>query len=177
MEVMEGQNIDPQQDLLDKLEENAISSTGIPYEMVVARLNLDFATQLTMSNSKFLRFVFKRQSLFEKHLTNIMSTIYNAENELESSVTVNCILPAPLMLNINNLNQIMQLVQDQAQAIADLEYTDTNDQSIDLKKAIFKKNYVHYKLGAYLKQNEIDNIKTISDLEFARNNKSQNDEE
>ncbi len=177
MEVMEGQNIDPQQDLLDKLEENAVSSTGIPYEMVVARLNLDFATQLTMSNSKFLRFVFKRQSLFEKHLTNIMSTIYNAENETESSVTVNCILPAPLMLNINNLNQIMQLVQDQAQAIADLEYTDTNDQSIDLKKAIFKKNYVHYKLGAYLKQNEIDNIKTISDLEFARNNKPQNDEE
>lgn len=177
MEVMEGQNIDPQQDLLDKLEENAISSTGIPYEMVVARLNLDFATQLTMSNSKFLRFVFKRQAVFEKHLTNIMSTIYNAENNTETPVTVNCILPTPLMLNINNLNQIMDLVSQQADAISGFLYTDPNDQDADQKKAIFKKNYIHYKLGAYLKQNEIDNIKTISDLEFSRYKIANNDEE
>ena len=168
MEVMEGQNIDPQSDLLDKLEENAISSTGIPYELVVARLNLDFATQLTMSNSKFLRFVFKRQAKFEENLSRIMTTIYNAEIESENPIEVICILPSPLMLNINNLNQIMDLVNQQAQTMAQIEYSDNNDPDIENKRAIFVRNYIHFKLGGYLKQNEIENIKNISDLEFAR---------
>lgn len=177
MEVMEGQNIDPQSDLMDKLEENAVSSTGIPYELVVARLNLDFATQLTMSNSKFLRFVFKRQSKFEEHLSRIMTAVYNSEVNSDSPIDVACVLPSPLMLNINNLNQIMDLVNNQAQTLAQIEYSDNNDQDIEAKRAIFIRNYIHAKLGGYLKQNEIDNIKNISDLEFARTKESQNDNE
>ena len=176
MEVMQGQDIDPQTDLLDKLEETAISSTGIPYEMVVARLNLDFATQLTMSNTKFLRFVFKRQAKFENHISRIMTSIYNSEHPDEDNISINCVLPSPLMLNVNNLNQIMDLVNQQADVLSQLEYYDDNDPDINTKRAIFKKNYIHYKLGGYIKQNEIDNIKTVSELEFAKTKQAQDEQ-
>jgi len=170
MEVMQGQEIDPQTEFMDKLEETAINATGIPIELVTARLSLDFATQLTMSNSKFLRFVFKRQSKFETHIGNIMTDIYNTEYEKNNNaITIKCVLPAPLMLNINNLNQIIDLISQQADTLATIEYPDTNDEDNESKKAFFKKEYVHYKLGSYIKQNEIDMIKAKAEFEFNKN--------
>lgn len=166
MEVMQGQDIDPQTELMDKLEETAINSTGISIELVTARLSVDFATQLTMSNTKFMRFIFKRQSKLEAHIGNIVTDIYNTEYETENSVTVKCVLPAPMMLNINNLNQIIELITQQAQTIAQIEYPNNEETDVEIKKGIFMKNYVHYKLGTYLKQNELSLIKAKSDLEY-----------
>lgn len=177
MEVMQGQEIDPQTELMDKLEETAINATGVPIELVVARLSLDFATQLTMSNTKFLRFVFKRQSKFEQHLSNIMTDIYNTEYEPESRVQVKCVLPSPIMLNVNNLNQILDLVNNQAEALSQLEYPDNNAEDIETKRAIFKQLYVHQKLGSYLKQNEIELIKHKADIEYMKQKQNDNQEQ
>lgn len=177
MEVMEGQNIDPQTELLEKLEEAAINATGIPIELVNARLQLDFATQLTMSNTKFMRFIFKRQAKFETFLGNIMTDIYNTEHQNDAEkITVKCVLPSPIMFNFNNLNQILDLINQQAQMMSELEYTDTNDQDIEIKRAIYKKNYVRFKLGTYLKQNELDIIKTKTDMEFETSKNKQEEE-
>ena len=176
MEIMEGQNIDPQTELLEKLEEAAINATGIPIELVNARLQLDFATQLTMSNTKFMRFIFKRQAKFETFLSNIMTDIYNTEHQNDADkIMIKCVLPSPIMFNINNLNQILDLVNQQAQMMAELVYSDTNDNDIEIKRGIYKKNYVSFKLGTYLKQNELDIIKTKSDMEYAVN-KNQEEE-
>ena len=176
MEIMEGQNIDPQTELLEKLEEAAINATGIPIELVNARLQLDFATQLTMSNTKFMRFIFKRQAKFETFLGNIMTDIYNTEHQNDADkIMIKCVLPSPIMFNINNLNQILDLVNQQAQMMAELVYSDTNDNDIEIKRGIYKKNYVSFKLGTYLKQNELDIIKTKSDMEYAVN-KNQEEE-
>lgn len=164
MEVMEGQNIDPQTELLDKLEEISINLIGIPYELVVARLNLDFATQLTMSNTKYMKFIFRRQSKFESHISNIMTKIYNTEKE--DNINIQCILPSPIMLNINNLNQILELLQQQANTLAELEYPDDNDEDIQIKRKIFSKLYVRSKIGTYFKYDEIERIKTLSLYEY-----------
>ena len=176
MEVMEGQNIDPQTELLEKLEEAYINSTGIPIELVNARLQLDFATQLTMSNTKFMRFIFKRQSKFETFLGNIMTDIYNTEHQNETDkIIVKCVLPSPIMFNVNNLNQILDLVNQQAQVMADLMYMDNNDPDLELKKGIYKKNYVQFKLGSYLKQNELEIIKTKTELEYSMSKKTEDE--
>ena len=176
MEVMEGQNIDPQTELLEKLEEASINSTGIPIELVNARLQLDFATQLTMSNTQFMRFIFKRQSKFETFLGNIMTDIYNTEHQNETDkIIVKCVLPSPIMFNVNNLNQILDLVNQQAQVMADLMYMDNNDPDLELKKGIYKKNYVQFKLGSYLKQNELEIIKTKTELEYSMSKKTEDE--
>lgn len=176
MEVMQGQDIDPQTEFLEKLEETAINPIGVPVELINARLSLDFATQLTMSNSKFLRFVFKRQSKFETHISNIFTKIYNSEYPSNIYENVKCILPSPILLNLNNLNQIIDMVSQQAENIAQLQYPDSSDENADAKRNIFKKNYVMYKLGGYLKQNEIELIKDQSEMEFTKLSKNNNDE-
>ena len=176
MEVMQGQEIDPQTELMDKLEETAVNATGIPIELVTARLSVDFATQLTMSNTKFLRFILKRQAKFEKHIGNIVTDIYNTEHQNETDkIIVKCVLPSPIMFNVNNLNQILDLVNQQAQVMADLMYMDNNDPDLELKKGIYKKNYVQFKLGSYLKQNELEIIKTKTELEYSMSKKTEDE--
>ena len=175
MEVMEGQNIDPQTELMDKLEETAINATGVPIELVTARLSLDFSTQLTMSNTKFLRFVLKRQSKFERHLSNIVTDIYNTEyrEDTNNKIFVRCVLPAPIMLNMNNLNQVLDLLNQQATTLSEIEYPNNNEEDVDTKRSIFKKNYIHFKLGNYIKQNELDMIKSRTDIEYQKEKSSQ----
>lgn len=171
MEVMQGQDINVQTDLMDKLEEQAINSTGIPMEYITARLSsIEFASQLTMTNSKMLRFAYKRQSQYETHLANLMTAIYNTEHNFEGdeeNKAISCILPSPLLLNLNNLNQIIDIVTQTAEKLAEYEYPDNNDENNEIKKMLFKKNYVHAKLGGYLKLDEISNIKTKVDLDFS----------
>ena len=178
MEVMQGQEIDPQTELMDKLEETAVNATGIPIELVTARLSVDFATQLTMSNTKFLRFILKRQAKFEKHLGNIVTDIYNTEREeTVNKVLIKCMLPAPLMLNINNLNQILDLLNQQADLISQFEYPDNNEEDVDTKRAIFKQEYVHFKMGNYLKLNEIEAVKAKAELKYQKQKQPQDSEQ
>lgn len=177
MEVMQGQDINPQTELMDKLEESAINGTNCPVELLTARLQLDFATQLTMSNNKFMRFVYKRQTKFEKSLSNIFTKIYNVENDEDSYVLVRCILPSPLLLNMSNLTQILSQVNEQAQTLAQMEYTD-DDEDSNKKRQLFIKHYVKLKLGSYLKQNELDIVRNNVELELsttANKNDSNND--
>ena len=176
MEVMQGQEINPQTELLDKLEESAVNLTGIPIEMVNARLNLDFATQLTMSNSKYMRFVFKRQAKLEAFLGRVMTAIYNAEHHEDTAhIIVKCILPAPIMLSMNNLNQVIDLVQNQANLLANITYPDS-EKDADMKRTFYSKNYIRHKLGSYLKQQELDMIKAKSDLDYALNKKNEDED-
>ena len=166
MEVMQGQDINPQSELMDKLEEQAINSTGISVELLNARLALDFATQLTMSNVRFMRFTFKRQAKMELHLSNIITDIYNTEYAPDTPIMVRCVLPMPIMLNINNLSQLIQLIQQQAQSLSEIEYPNANEQDVDVKRGIFIQMYVRHKLGSYMKQNELDAIKAKVDLQY-----------
>lgn len=175
MQVMQGQDINPQTELLDKLEEITVNSTDVPIELVRARLSVDFATQLTMSNSKFLRFVFKRQAKFEKHIGNIVTDIYNTE--YQQNIRVDCVLPAPLMLNVNNLSQILELIQRQAEMLSQIKYFDSNDEGTEAKQKLFIKNYTMYKLGSYIKQNELELIEAQVELEYETTKKSQQSEE
>lgn len=176
MEVMQGQSIDPQTELMDKLEEIGVNSTGITVDLVNARLSLDFSTQLTMSSTKFMRFVFKRQSKYETHLSSIATDCYNAEVEPEAHVTINSILPAPIMLNVNNLNQIMDLINNQSELLAGLAYPDNSGEDIDIRRSIFKQEYIYSKMGSYLKINELEGIKTRADLKYTIEKQRVNDE-
>ena len=178
MEVMQGQDINPQSDFLDKLEEQTINATGYPLEYINARNTVDFASQLTMTNTKVMRMTFKYQAKTEKDLGEIATIIYNCEYNSEGKenpIKINCVLPSPITLNINNLNQIMEIVNQQADAFSQLEYPDENDENITLKRNIYKQKYVKYKLGTYVKQNELDIIKAQADFEFNMQQKPKDD--
>lgn len=169
-EVMQGQDFNPNTELMDRLEEMAINSTDMPIEFIQNRMqSLDFAVQATTVNSKVLRSTYKRQSVFEYYLSRIQTKLYNSE--YNENIKITCSLPAPLFLHMTNINQMIENTRQYVQSIADYEYEAQNasDQNSEAKKAIFIRNMMRKKLMSYLKLDEIEEMKTQAELEFNMN--------
>lgn len=164
MEVMSGQDIQPHTELLDRFEEQCVNSTGIPLELVNARYSTDFATQITMSNIKFLRHCILRQEKLEYYFSRIITALYAAE--YGEKVYIKCVLPQPLFLSITNLNNILETVRANTETIANYEYDNENDQANNEKKAIFMKLMMKQRLSTYVKADEIDNLKRQTEFEY-----------
>ena len=160
-EVMQGQQVDTPTDLMDRMEEAAVNSTDVPIEFVNSVNQVDFATRFTMSNSKFLRKVFKRQRVCQEHFTKIFRKLYNYEyGTNETSIKI--LLPAPSFLTMTNSQQLVDNVRNFAQTLAEVELA--NDEEL---KPEFIKLLVHNYLGTYV---DYDNINAI--IEQARQQKS-----
>ena len=107
MEVIQGQNVDVKTELMNMLEEMAINSSGVPIEIIQTRQNsMDYAIQLTMSNSKFLRLVFKRQGRANEVFSGILEKIYNYHFRKNDMITLT--LPPPTFLSITNNTQYFE---------------------------------------------------------------------
>ena len=168
-EVIQGQEFNPNTELMDKLEEMAINSTDMPIEFIQNRMqSLDFAIQATTVNSKVLRSTYKRQSIFEYYLSRIQTKLYNSE--YDENINITCTLPAPLFLHMTNINQMIENTKTYVQSIADYEYEAENakDSNADAKKAIFIRNMMRKKLTAYLKLDEVEEMKALAELEFSK---------
>ena len=164
-EVMPGQDIQPPTEIMDKLEESAINSTDVPLDVINARLSMDFATHYTMSNTRFLRKIVKRQAICEESrmYSGILTTVYNLEYDKQEVLKL--ILPMPLFLDVSNTSQIIQNVNDLCNNIAEAFLADEEDETV---KAIFiKKVKMEYlstyinipKMTEYLEQAKIESIK------------------
>ena len=151
---MPGQQVEIKTDLLNLLEESAINVTGVPIEIIQNRQSPDYALQLTMSNSKFLRFVYSRQSTFQKAIAPLYTKIYDIE--YGSTDQINVTLPPPLFINVTNTNQLITNTSDYCENITNIVMADEVD---DMIKAKFAKELKLYYLGAYL------NISVIKQIE------------
>ena len=152
-EVMQGQEIQTPTELLDSWKEEAINSTGVPIEFINTTMQVDYAMRFTMSNSKFLRNVYKRQFIVEKLLSRLFSRIYNYEyNDNECLIEVN--LPAPTFLAATNTTQLIANAKEYAQQIADLEYKEDNEE-----KQEFIKMLIRHMLPTYINISLIDKLK------------------
>ena len=166
-EVMQGQEFNPNTELMDKLEEMSINSTGMPIEFIQNRMqSLDFAIQATTVNAKVLRSTYKRQSVYEYYISRIETKLYNSE--YNENINITCTLPAPLFLHMTNINQMIENTKTYVQSIADYEYEaeTVKDQNADAKKAIFIRNMMRKKLTAYLKIDEVEEMKVAAEMEF-----------
>ena len=174
-EVMQGQEFNPQTELLDRLEEMSVNSTDMPIEFIQNRMqSLDFAVQATTVNSKVLRSTYKRQSIYEYYISRIETKLYNSE--YGENIDITCSLPAPLFLHMTNINQMIENTKQYVQTIADYEYEAENakDQNAEAKKLIFVRNMMRKKLTAYLKLDEIDDMKAAAELEFNKDKPNEN---
>ena len=172
-EVMQGQEFNPQTDLLNTLEEMAINSTEMPIEFIQNRMqSLDFAVQATTVNAKVLRSTYKRQSIVEYYLSRLQTKIYNSE--YGTNINITCTLPTPLFLHMTNINQMIENTRTYVQSIADFEYESTASvEGNDVMKSIFIRNMMRNKLMAYLKLNEVDEMKKLAELEYKKENQTE----
>lgn len=164
-EVMQGQDINPQTELMDKLEELSIGPTDVPLDLIQARLSMDFASEITMHNAKFMRHVFDRQSQFEVFLSKIITKLYNSEYNDNKKIKVS--LPTPMFLNMSNLQSILENTRNVAVTLGELEYDyDQNMEGKEERKGIFVKKFIRSRLNGYIKINELDTLKTEADVEY-----------
>lgn len=154
-EVMQGQQVDIKTELMNMLEEMAVNTTDVPIELIQARQSIDYAIQLTMQNSKFLRKVFNRQARFQPFCSDLITKLYNAEYGTNISLEVN--LPAPLFISMTNTNQIIANNREYVQSIVDIEMADETD---DVTKAIFTKLMTRQTLATYLDLGTIETLKS-----------------
>lgn len=146
-EVMPGQEIQTPSELMEKLEETAINSTGIPIEILQTRQSVDYAMQLTMSSSKMLLFCYKRQQLFKELLDSLINPIYSYEYQDDNSV-IKTILPPPSFINITNTNQLVDNTKTFVQNIVDTEMPQ-NDSNEELR-AVYTFELMKHYLGTHL---------------------------
>lgn len=132
-EVMQGQDVNPQTELMQKLEEMAINPTDVPIELIQARQSVDYALTYTMSNSKFLRKVYHRQAQFQIPLSNIFTKLFNAEYNETAKIYIK--LPPPMFLSITNTDQLSNNINNLSQTITDIYFpVDNNDPYSDAKR-------------------------------------------
>ena len=163
-EVMQGQQIDPQTDLMEKLQSMAVNSTDVPFEIVQARQSMDYAIQASMSNSRFLKKIYNRQTIANRFLSSIMTKLYRGEfNNPTAVIKVN--LPTPMFLNLTNTNQIIQNANDVAQAAMEA-FSDDLDDNV---KQIFFNNLKGKMLESYIDMEMIMRVKEATKIEYAAN--------
>lgn len=153
-EVMQGQNIETPTELMDRNKEAAIETTDIPFEWVQSSMQVDFATRFTMSSSRTLRTVFKRQRVVQKQYSELFTRVYNYEF-LTNEQTIKIMLPAPTFLTMNNTQQLIDGVRNYAQAIVDFSITDSTQEEL---KAEVIRNIIRSILGTYIDFEKIDNF-------------------
>ena len=166
-EVMPGQQVEIKTDLLNLLEEAAINSTGVPLELIQSRQSPDYAMQLTMSNTKFLRFVYGRQSQFQEMIQPLLTKIYDIEYGTTDVISVT--LPPPLFINVTNTNQLIVNTSDFCNSIVEIFMGDSQD---DILKAKVGKKLKAYYLGSYINMSVLNNA-----IEQAKQEKAKEDAE
>jgi len=153
-EVMQGQTVETPTDMMDRMEDMAVSSTDVPLEFIQSVNSVDYATRFTMSNSKFLRKVYKRQSICQKHFTQIFRKIYNFEYK-ENDMSVKILLPAPAYLNMTNTQQLIDNAKSLTTALSDMRLATEEDEKV---KQNFTMLFMQQQLGTYIDFSMVDDI-------------------
>ena len=168
MEVMQGQQIDTPTELMEKMEDMAVSSTDVPLEFINSVNSVDYAARFTMSNSKFLRKVYKRQRICQRHFTIIFRKLYNWEYG-ENDCTMKILLPTPAFLAMTNSQQLLDNVKNYASTISDIMLATEEDDKV---KQEFMNLYMRSQLGTYVDFEQIDDmiVQARMNVELGKNN-------
>lgn len=171
MEVLQGQKVDLQTELMEVLLENSVECTEVPLDYLAQRSSVEFATQLQMTNNKFLMIIYKRQEQYQKFLTQIFAKLYyNQYGEMDS---IKVKLPPPMFLNITNINQIMMNSADMVQKIIELYGTNEPD---EVKAKVSKYLNLMY-MSSYLDIPEIERQFRIAKQEYNQEKQSDGGED
>lgn len=142
---MPGQQFTDNSEFMQQLKEMAVNATGVPFEIVQTRLSVDYAMQLSMSNSKFLRKIYARQGIFTPYLSRLVTKLYNFE--YKENIEVKVVLPPPVFINTMNTNQLVDNTRQFVQNIADIELANEEDDKV---KNEYMKQLFQFYMGTHI---------------------------
>ena len=145
IDVIQGQQFDVHTDFMEILHDMAVSSTDVPLDIIQSRKSLDYASQISMSSSKFLRTVYKRQEKFQKDLSPFISAIYNYE--YDDNVSLDVALPPPIFLDMVNTNQLITNTKEYVESWIDIEMQNEENENL---KTTYRKNLFKHYIGTHI---------------------------
>lgn len=168
-EVLEGQKIDPNMELLEKFEGYAVGTTSVPLELIDARLGVDYATQLTMTNAKHVRMAYKDQSKVQVFGGRIVTKIYNAE--FNETCQLDLFLPPPLYITLTNTAQLFTNVEDVGTKIIAPRVKEMGGDDDAVAAAVTA--YIEKTLSGYIDFNLIKEIIKVTMLNMSKKKKEE----
>ena len=170
-EIIPGQDIQDNQDLLDRLEGMAINPLGVPLELLDTRSgSVEFARQITTSNGKFARNVLKRQKVTKDFIGELVTRIYN--HHFGANVELECILSPPSHLTISNTNELIANANEMTNSIIEIDVP--QDQQDEEWVSYYKRELMKFYLSSYIDWDEMSQMKRRAKLEAEVNKKNEN---
>ena len=165
-EVIPGQQIEVKSDLMNMLEELAVNATDVPLELIQMRNSPEYATHLTMTNTKFLQKVYNRQSKTQKMFSDIITTIYNYEfnDGTDNHDEIIVELPPPLYLAATNTSSIASAIVDVSN-IAAAAYVDENDA---VKLGAVRRKFQQEMMGSLFPVGMMERVLDSAELEMSK---------
>lgn len=168
IDVIPGQQFTDNTEQMQQLREMAVNSTDVPFELIQTRQSVDYAMQLSMSNSKFLRKIFKRQSLFQIILSRLITKLYNFE--YRENIELQVQLPPPMFITMTNTNQLVDNTKAYIQSITELELASEEDENV---KTIYQDMLFRYYIGSHVDLSKHEAILKRAKLEASKLKKNE----
>jgi hypothetical protein len=142
-DVIQGQDVNMQDDLMEQLKQSFINGTGVPSVIMNYINEADFAKTLVMANAKHLRRVMMYQDNFNEDLTEMYQKIlcYCTDIEMEDIANFKYTLQRPKTLPNNNLVDMMgygDQILDFLEKSVFGQYTEETDE-LNMSKDLFRK--------------------------------------
>lgn len=160
-ELMQGQSIETPTELMSQMEENAINPTGVPIELINATKGLDYAVHYTVSNSRFMSIIMKRQGKEQRMQSSLITTIYNCE--YDENTVIRVMLPAPKFMTMANSNSVVDNTKVYVQNLAEVFCYDMTDN----ERAEFINLAMRHFLSSHVDTNAIDELKSLARINVA----------
>jgi hypothetical protein len=160
-ETIQGQNIESPTELLNMFEENAIEPIGVPLELINATKGLDYAVHYTISNSKFMTLIQKRQNKEQTMDGVFITKIYNCE--YEENTIIKIMLPAPKFITMANSNSVIENAKAYVANLVEIWGNDLQD----AEKAEFTTLLMKHFIGSHVDIGAIDNMKSLAKVNIA----------
>ena len=142
-DVIQGQDVNMQDDLMEQLKQSFINGTGVPSVIMNYINEADFAKTLVMANAKHLRRVMMYQDNFNEDLTEMYQKIlcYCTDIEMEDIANFKYTLQRPKTLPNNNLVDMMgygDQILDFLEKSVFGQYMEETDE-LNMSKDLFRK--------------------------------------
>lgn len=134
-DIMSGQDIQLENDLMERLRKNFINATGVP-DVIMDYVNAaDYAKTLVMANSKFVARIVSLQLDFNRPITELYKKLLRFCTDLEDHIIdkFEYILNPPRDLNINNMADRINNVDNVIKVMLDATFGVESDQSDERK--------------------------------------------
>ena len=128
IEVLQGQQFNDNTERMNQLKEMAINSVDVPFEIIQTRQSVDYAMQLSMSSSRFLRKIYHRQGQYAPLISRLVTKLY--KYEFGKNDEIEAILPPPMFLNMANTNQLVDNIKQYVTTVTEYEMNNIEDEKI-----------------------------------------------